>query len=157
MAKRHLFLLLALGALPACGTDTAAATAASVLGEFQDALRAGDQDRCRALVTSQSAPALDAIPWAALRARKPLTLGEVEVQNGRFHVHVLDPNDGDRPGEFILVREYGRMVVDLVATAGLTAEEVPGSGHEELVPRDLTPRDIDRIRQIELAKPPGGR
>lgn len=157
MTNRSTVLLLILPWLCGCGSETAAATAASVLVEFQDALLAGDADRCGRLVTSQSRPALAAIPWAAMRNRKPLVIGEVEVHDGRFHVHVQDPNDSDREGEFLVVREYGQLKVDLVATAGLTAEEVPGTGHEEFVPRELSPRDIDRIRQVELASPPRGR
>lgn len=158
MNPRHFALIvLALPWLTGCGRDTAAATAATVLDEFQAALRAGDADRCRTLVTSESAAALDTIPWAAVRKRQPLAIQGVERDNGRFRVRVTDPNDGGRAGEFLVVREYGRLVVDLVATAGLTAEELPGTGHEEFVPRELTPRDIDRIRQIQLAKPPGGR
>ena len=157
MAKRPTLPMLILPWLCGCGSDMAPANAASVLAEFQEALFAGDADRCERLVTSQSRPALAAIPWAALRSRKPLVIGEVEAHDGRFHVQVLDPNAGDRRGEYLIVREYGQLRVDLVATAGLTAEEVPGTGHEEFVPRELSPRDIDRIRQVELASPPRGR
>jgi hypothetical protein len=55
----------------------------------------------------------------------------------------------------VVVREYGKLVVDLVATAGRHAEVVEAAGStEELLPRELTPADLDRIRLHELAQPP---
>ena len=72
-----------------------------------------------------------------------------------FIVDVLDPNEADAPGRYVVVREYGRMVVDLVASAGLTARAVEASsGDEQFEPAQLTPADFDRIREYELSQPP---
>ena len=53
------------------------------------------------------------------------------------------------------MREHGRLVVDLVASAGLTARVVEADGSPEVLePRELTPADWDRIRRYELTQPP---
>ena len=126
-----------------------------VVEEFQIALRAGDRSRCRELITEESAAALPSIPWHAVQAKQPLRVIGAEHGDSGYRVQVADPNEGQRQSEFVVVREYGRIVVDLVATAGLTAEfverPVENGGFE---PRELTPADYDRIRQIELARPP---
>jgi len=146
-----LALLLPLG----CSDDSGAANAMRVVDEFQTALRAGDRSRCRALITEESATALPSIPWHEVRTRQPLRVLGAEPRNSGYLVQVADPNEGQRQSEFVVVREYGRVVVDLVASAGLTAEfterPVENGAFE---PRELTPADYDLIRQIELARPP---
>ena len=122
-----------------------------LVDEFQTALLAGDERRCRKLVTEASAQALASIPWDAVAKKKPVTVQGAEPLDSGYRIAVLDPNDGGRRAEFIVVREYGRLVVDLIATAGLTAEEVmSGPATHQFEPRQLTPADYDRIRQMEL-------
>jgi hypothetical protein len=142
--------------LAACdGTDRARADAAvAVFGGFQDALLHGDRDRCRTLLTAESTPALDQIPWERVRAQQPLQVLGARPEPGEVRVRVRDPNEGDRESDYVVVRENGRHVVDLVATAALHTRVVdirPGSPDVE--PRRLTPRDVDRIRQQQLAEP----
>ena len=73
----------------------------------------------------------------------------------RFVVTARDPGQGDAVGRWVVVRENGRFVVDLVATAALHAQPGAVTGPGQLEPRELTPQDWDRIHARELATPPG--
>ncbi len=149
------FVVAFLAVIPGCADDADTAHAAATFVAFQDALQHRDTAGCRKLLTTESAAALDAMPWERIAGRLPLQVLGATNGKGEFRVQVADPNDGGRVAEFVVVREYGRLVVDLVATAGLHVEVVEGAGaHEELVPRELTAADYDRIRQHELAQPP---
>lgn len=122
---------------------------------FQDALLRGDESGCRETLTVESAAALAELPWRRVLAQRPLQpLAATTCPDG-YRVRVADPNVGGAEADFVVVREYGRLVVDLVATAGLTARVVEAdAAREELVPRELTPADFDRIREYELSQPP---
>lgn len=148
-------LLCTFASLPSCGGDPEPGRAAEAFAAFQAALQRGDRHACRTLLTEKSALALDDLPWDRVRARQPLTVLGAERGTGDFRVQVRDPGDGDRVSQFVVVREYGRLVVDLVATAGLHTEVVEAAGSkEEFVPRELSPADRERIRQYELSQPP---
>jgi hypothetical protein len=152
--RRGIALILA--CLPlGCSDDGGAARAMQTVDAFQAALRAGDVAQCRGLVTRESAAALASIPWDRVREQQALRVVGAERGDSFHRVRVEDPNEGGRPAEFIVVREYGRVVVDLVASAGLTAEfvERPVDGGD-FAPRELSPADVDRIRQRQLAAPP---
>lgn len=137
-----------------CGADADLGGAARVVADLEAALRAGREPACRRLVTEESAAAIAALPWAALAERQALVVLGAERGPDGLRVAVRDPNDGGRRSEFVVVRENGRLVVDLVATAGLCSEAVEaGAPREQFVPRELSPADFDRIRQHELAQP----
>lgn len=139
----------------ACGGDPDAAAASRTLETFQAALRRGDRAACSDLLTLESRAALAELPWDAVRERPPLVVLGAERSAGEYLVAVEDPGDGGRRSQFVVVREYGRLVVDLVATAGRHAEVVEAAaGAEQFEPRKLTPADLDRIRDYELAQPP---
>lgn len=140
----------------ACGARAADVVAAErAFLAFQEALQRGDRSACRDLLTRESQAAVAELPWQELPHRQPLVVLGTEHSAGEFLVQVRDPNDGGRCSEFVVVREYGRLVVDLVATAGRHTEVVETAGAaEQLVPRELTPADMDRIRRYELAQPP---
>ncbi|HEX5051471.1 MAG TPA: hypothetical protein VFZ65_06835 [Planctomycetota bacterium] len=141
--------------LSGCAEHTGAAEAVQVFGAFQRALQHHDETACRNLLTLESAAALASMPWDRVQERPPLVVLGAERLDGEYRVRVRDPDAGGRVGEFVVVREYGRLVVDLVATAGLQCEVVEAAGaREEVVPRELTPADYDRIREHELAQPP---
>lgn len=155
----RLRIVLAMGFLAlscSCTDDSGRAEAMTTLAAFQDALHRGDEAACRELLTLESRVALAEMPWERIRGKQRLVVVGAEGSGAEYLVQVQDPNDGGRRAEFVVVREYGRLVVDLVASAGLTAEfvEATGSRAEEFVPRELTPADHDRIRQHELAQPP---
>lgn len=158
--------VLLVGALAtACGaSDTAPDSAARTFEVFQQALRRGDVETCRYLLSSESRQVLDEIPWDRVAAQQPLeVLGahrEGTVDH-TFVVDVRDPNlDGSR-GEYVVVREHGRLVVDLIGSAGRNAVPVEasaaGAPTEQFEPRQLTPADYDRIREYELAQPRGAK
>ena len=151
--RTSLGTVLFLALLPACSDHAAAAdTALVTFARFQAALFARDGNALRSLVTSESAPVVDAMPWDRVCAQQPLVPIDASDERGCCHVHVRDPNQHDAPGTYVVVRENGRFVVDLVATAALQATP---TGRRELLPRALTPADRERIRQRELATPPG--
>lgn len=144
---------VALGA--ACTGSQGPHEALAAFERFQAALRAGDQAACRDQVTGESSVVLGDLPWRQLRAKQPLVVLGAEGADAEFVIAVRDPNEDGRRAEFVVVREYGRFVVDLVASAGRNAEVVEASSpRDEFVPRALTPADHDRIRQHELAQPP---
>ncbi len=155
MRKRLGSLFATALCVSACSPDQESSAAAAVFTAFQDALRRGDAAACRNLVTAESAKALDAVDWRAVRERRSLEVTGSERGALDYRVKVADPNDGGRAAEFVVVREYGRLVVDLVATAGMHTEvREATAGREELAPRELTPADRERIRQFELSQPP---
>lgn len=139
----------------ACAGSADEAAAQRTFVSFQSALQRGDRDACRDLLTRESQPVLAEMPWQRVQQERPLVVLGTERSAGEFLVRVQDPNAGGRCSEFVVVREYGRFVVDLVATAGRHAEVVEvASAQEQFEPRALTPADLDRIRQHELAQPP---
>ena len=154
MGTRIVWLLAAALGCSGCSGDAEPTRAAAAFSSFQAALQRGDEAACRALVTGESAKALGAIDWRAVGKRKPLEVLGSERGAGDFRVKVADPNDGGRTAEFVVVREYGRYVVDLVATAGMHTEVIEAAdSREEFVPQELSPRDLERIRQYELSRP----
>lgn len=147
-------LLCAICAVPACGGDRGEAAAARTFAEFQAALQRRDEDACRRLLTHESAAALAEMPWQRIQEQQPLQVLGAAVEGSGYHVHIADPNTGGRRSQFVVVREYGHLVVDLIATAGLHAEPVEAAaGRDVFVPRELTPEDHDRIRLHDLAQP----
>jgi hypothetical protein len=151
------WLLAALAAvgLAACDHDDGSTAAQATFSAFQDALQRRDESACRSLLTGESAQALADMPWDRVQQQQPLQVRGARRAGYSFRVDVVDPNANGSAGEFVDVRENGRLVVDLVASAGLTATVVEAAGSkQELAPRALTPEDFDRIRQHELAQPP---
>lgn len=148
--------LLALATLSGCAErDDAPREAIATFERFQRALQDADVGACRELLTVQSAEALAEMPWQDLAEREPLEVVAGRRDRNGFRVEVIDPNQNGERGEFVVVREYGKLVVDLVATAGLTAKTVEAShSREQFTPRALTAEDYDRIRKHELSQAP---
>lgn len=119
--------------------------------EFQRALFAGDRAALRAGVTEESRPAIDGLPLAELGVREPLRITGARDACGSWHVGVTDPGDGDAPGTYVVVRENGKLVVDLIASAALAARDtgVPVVD-APFEPHALTPADHDRLRRMQL-------
>jgi len=156
MRRRTVLAMVFSGLLAACGSDAdETAAAAAAFERFQLALQRGDESACRELLTTESRTVLSQVPWETVRDKQPLTVLGVDRDGAEFSVRVRDPNEGGQQANFVVVREYGRLVVDLVASAGLTARTVEASGsRQDFEPRELTPADHDRIRKHELAQPP---
>ncbi|MBL8754334.1 MAG: hypothetical protein JNK15_13615 [Planctomycetes bacterium] len=140
--------------LAGCGHDPGPGNAHAAFASFQQALRQKDEAACRALLTQESAAVLADMPWDRVASQPALEVLGARTEGHEYRVQVADPAAGGKQAEFVVVREHGKLVVDLVASAALTAEIREASGSkEELAPRELTPADHDRIRQWELAQP----
>ena len=138
----------------ACQGDDSKARAADAFANFQAALLRGDAAACRGLLTQESLPAVAELQWQEVQRRRPLVVLEVVATSWDFRVRVADPNDGNRESEIVVVREYGRFVVDLVATAGMHTQIVEATGsRQEFEQQELTPRDLDRLRKYQLSQP----
>lgn len=136
----------------ACGDDPTPAALAT-FEHFQDALFARDAAAARRLVTDESAAVVDAMPWDRVAKAERLVAVEATDERGCYHVAVRDPNRGGAPGTYVVVRENGRLVVDLVATAALCAEPGATAATPQLQPRELDFADQDAIRRYQLANP----
>lgn len=151
-------MLLLLAALAGCSHDDGSQAASATFSAFQTALQQKDREACRKLLTVASQPVLDSMPWDAVAKKKPLQVLGASRQHRYtqlFRVDVEDPNNDSARGQFVVVREYGQLVVDLVASAGLTAKTVEASGSkEQFEPVPLSPEDHERIREYELSQPP---
>ncbi|HEX6811744.1 MAG TPA: hypothetical protein VF384_08990 [Planctomycetota bacterium] len=158
MRSRAWFVAALAMVVPGCSNDVEHVHALAAFTSFQNALQRRDPEACRKVLTTESATTLGEMPWDRIRERQPLEALSARREQHEFRVRVADPNEGGKVSEFVVVREYGRYVVDLVATAGLHTQVVEGSAsreeRKEFVPRELTPADLDRIRRYELTQPP---
>lgn len=143
--------------LAACTrSGTATEQAFATFGQFQAALFARDVKALHKLVTEESAPVIDELPFDRVRSQQQLLPVSASDERGSFYVHCLDPNSNNASGIYVVVRENGRFVVDLIATAGLHSQPTDRPVRPpEMTQRQLTPADHDRIRQRELAQPHG--
>ena len=149
--------VLLLATMAGCSQDDGPDRAMHAFAAFQQALQDHETETCRQLLTVESQQVLAEMPWHAIAHKQPLqVVGATRQQAGRneFCVEVVDPNNNGAKAQFVVVREYGRMVVDLVASAGRSAQIVEASGSDEqFEPRQLTPADHERIREFELSQP----
>ncbi|HLU40530.1 MAG TPA: hypothetical protein VK081_14190 [Planctomycetota bacterium] len=148
--SRPLLPLAVLALLAACGAPDDAAEACALVGRFDAAVRAGDVDAARTLVTFDSRPAIDAVPPGAHAGKQPLTVLSARHRHGAVHVRVADPNEGGKEGVFVVRRENAELRVDLIASAALVAREIPLPGPPtRTVLRPLSP--AERARAARLA------
>ncbi|MEY4674449.1 MAG: hypothetical protein RL148_2233 [Planctomycetota bacterium] len=140
--------------LASCTDDRSAQSklAASTFSRFQKALQLGNRELVRTMLTSESTPVLDGIDWAAVAKQPPLDVRGARFVDNEFWVEVHDPETPDSVSRFVLVRENGRMVVDLVASAAHHATLVP-SNRPMVEPRELTPEDLERAANIQQTSP----
>jgi hypothetical protein len=145
------FLLTAL--LAACSGEAARhAAAAAAFGAFQDAVFAGDRAALAAALTATSRRVLDDLPLDRVAGKERLTVIGCETAEPVVLVHARDPERGGRKATFVVVREAGRMRVDLVATAAWHQVPVapePGAPRWRLAP--LPEAEIDEIRARHAA------
>ncbi len=144
------------GMLVACsGADPATQQAMATFEQFQDALLTRDMATLEALVTDESRPAIPQIPWQEVASRPRLMVVAASDERGSYRVDVRDPSQPDGwLDAYIVVRENGRMVVDLVATASHYARTYQTAGDSsdfEFV--DLSPEDRERARRMALERP----
>ena len=134
-----------------CTDDQATEAAMATFDRFQDAVFARDASAARDLVTGESRQVIDAMPWVEVTSRDRLIPVESIDQRGCYHIAVRDPNDNHALGFYVVVRERGKLVVDLVASAALAARPGPAStGQPQFELQDLKAIDSDQIGQIQL-------
>lgn len=136
-----------------CGQPSRDAQAMATFDAFQDALFAADKVALRNLVTEESAAAVDGMPFESIRQQQRLVPTEAQDLRGSWLVRAKNPNQPAASGDYIVTRERGRFVVDLVATAQLHATATGIAAPSGLTPRELTPADHDELRRRELAMP----
>lgn len=135
--------------LPACHGDERAVRARALVSRFEQALRAGDRATLRQVVTCASRSAVDALPLEACASKAPLVVLDAVARPDGLHVRVRDPNQAGQAGAFVVVQENGELRVDLVASAGLTAREVPLPGPAtRIVSRPLSPAERERAARL---------
>jgi hypothetical protein len=143
---------LLLTCLPACSEGTAADKAAIMTFErFQAAMFARDAASLRALVTVESRDVIAQLPLDRLDGQQPLVAIGCEPQGTEQWITVRDPNQQDHRSTFVVVRENGRLVVDLLATAAHQAEYTPHQGPQQLEPRQLTAEERQRLQRLDPA------
>ncbi len=139
---------LALGAT-ACGEPSTVHAAGAVFDRFQDCLFAGDRDGLRDLLSAGSQEFLPHLPLERTQDKQRLEVVGADSHPPQVFLQVRDPNEDGAERTFVLVREDGRLVVDLMATTSLNHVERPNPGGTVRVdPRQLTPEEMSRIRSL---------
>jgi hypothetical protein len=145
-------LLLATLTLAAC-TTSPEREAVRAFESFQDALFAGDRDALRPLLSSSSQPVCEQLPLERTKGKQRLVVTGVRARPPEYEIVLADPNAQDAPATFVVVRENGRFVVDLVRTTAFHHEQRDNpSGTRTVTPRAITADEIERIRPA-LASP----
>ena len=109
-------LLFAPVVLLACSDDSRATEAEAAFNRFQTALFRGDRAIVRELLTRESRPVIQSLPWRELATKTPLEVLGVTETHGRFEIAVRDPNAAGRESLYVVVRENSRWRIDLLAT-----------------------------------------
>ena len=125
-------------------TREQAATAA--FERFQDALFAGDRSALRHLLSSASREALSALPLQRVQGQQRLRVVGAERRDPEVLLAVLDPNQGDSRHTWVMVREDGRMRVDLIGSTAYNHTVRPGEGGPRFEPRQLDRAELAKIR-----------
>lgn len=143
---------LMLAVLAACSEGSAADKAAiAAFDRFQAAMFGRDATALRTMVTEESREVIAQLPLDRLDGQEPLVAIGCEPQGAEQWITVRDPNQGDHRSTFVIVRENGRLVVDLLATAAHQAEYTPHHGPQEVEPRQLTAEERERVRRMDPA------
>ncbi|MFO1053446.1 MAG: hypothetical protein U1F36_14635 [Planctomycetota bacterium] len=137
---RAVCLLLALASLPGCnGGDDGSTEARATFASFQAALRSGDRDALRDLLTRDCGPAIEPLAEAKGRdASEVMIESAAATGSGTVELHVRDA--AGSAGVFVVVRESGRWRVDLVESAARSNGVLKGAGFE--VQRGADPSEV---------------
>lgn len=126
---------------PSCAEDPAFAAARTSLTEFQEGLRNGDAQALRRCVTSKSRELVGRLPRRSSELALEVTKQTREY--GCIYLDVRDPNP-DAPvakGRFVIAKEGGKWLVDLIATAGQGSRQIqtgPANAPKRFLPAPLT-------------------
>ena len=131
-----------------CSEDAEIRPALEAFERFQTALFQGDRDALGRTVTRESRQVVPHLPLAAVAGKKPLVVLRATRSGYRVHVEVSDPNEGGATGWFVVAKESGKWVLDLVETTSFNHTTVE-RGDQILVPRRLSLDEIERIRSLD--------
>ena len=152
-SARLLAALLLAGLLPltGCGESADVAAARVAFDRYQDCLFDRDVTGLRAVLSRESLQVIPHLPLDRLAGKQRLRVVGARARRPQVLLAVEDPNE-DRRTTIVMVREDGKLVVDLVATTAYNVVERPDpSGGFQLLPRDLKPADHARIQAVEAA------
>ncbi len=148
MRPPHLLLALLSALLPAA-CSSPEGDAERVFAAFQDALFGGDRRALAALLARDSLQALESLPLDRAKGKQRLVVTGVTPHPPEWHIAIRDPNEQGKSGTFVVVREEGRLVVDLVRTTAFHHERtVDASARRSLQPRALTAQDLEYVRRL---------
>ena len=133
-----------------CSENAEVRPALEVFKHFQTALFQGDRDALRHMVTRESKQVVPHLPLAAVAGKKPVQVLRAARSGYRVHIEVSDPNEGGAHGWFVVAKENGKWVVDLVETTSFN-HTIVDTGDQILVPRRLSPDEIERIRSLDTS------
>lgn len=120
--------------------------AQAVFERYQGALFAGDRDSLRDLLSVESRKLLPHLPLDRLRDKEPLVVVGGESEPPRVLLQVADPNRDHTSTTYVVVRERGRLVVDLIETTAFNhIERIDANAAPTFTPRDLSGDEIARI------------
>ena len=134
--------------MTSCSENAEVREALEVFDRFQTAMFQGDRGALRDLVTRESRQVVPYLPLAAVAGKERLQVRRATRSGYRVQVEVSDPNEGDAPGWFVVCKEGGKWVLDLVETTAFNHELLQGA-EPGLEPRRLSPDEIERIRSLD--------
>ncbi|MCB9918809.1 MAG: hypothetical protein H6832_10450 [Planctomycetes bacterium] len=144
--------LLALCTISSCGADPALDEARAALRAFETGVRSGDRDALRRAVTSRSREFVANLPVRP--DAETLEIREARREYGRIFFDVAD-SSRDAPvaeGTFVIAKEDGTWLVDLIETAAQSARDVVSDGPvtPQFVPTEVPRAELEQaIRQHE--------
>ncbi|MCA8972211.1 MAG: hypothetical protein KDC95_20655 [Planctomycetes bacterium] len=144
--------LLALCTIASCGADPAFDEARAALRAFETGVRSGNRDALRRAVTSRSREFVANLP--ARPEAKPLEIREARREHGRIFFDVAD-SSRDAPvaeGTFVVAKEGGTWLVDLIETAAQSARDVVSDGPStpQFVPTEVPRAELEEaVRRHE--------
>lgn len=142
-----LVVVSSLASVACSGAEAGTSSAVAAFEAFQDALFAKDLPRIRELVTAASRPAVPQLPLQRLAGRQRLQVVGAHRRDPFVILDLRDPSAPSRTRTYVVAREGGRWLVDLLETVGYEHEDKPvegGGPHFE--PRPLSPEEQARIR-----------
>jgi hypothetical protein len=140
--------------LAACDGDAAdGQRAVSAFEDFQQALHRGDRATVGELLTEESQPALDELPWAKLADQQLLAVDGAEHCGMEWWIAVRDPNDSGRSSRFVVVPERGRLRVDLLASMQHNSTVTVTPIAPRFEQRQLTAEEVARVQAMGYSAP----
>jgi len=138
---------LLLSTTTGCEDRSAAEKATAVFYRYQDALFAGDRKALRRLLSVESREIVAQLPLQRVRDKQRLEVIDTVVQRPEVLITVRDPNRNGAESHYVVVKERGELVLDLLATTAYNhIERATPGGIPTFSPNSLPADEIARIR-----------